>query len=95
MNPPSLIPSRRRPTSATVPIENGEFSIPLQAGSYTLRINKDGFLEALKPIIVSQATSEPAEIVLQVAPVHGAVTVIDGEPPPAALKSTLSELLAE
>jgi catecholate siderophore receptor len=57
--------------------QNGEFSLPLDPGSYMLKVAKDGFAEDSQMINLLQDGSEPRDIVLQVSPVRSAVTVTE------------------
>jgi catecholate siderophore receptor len=69
------IPAGRNSGLSAVSDQNGEFSLPLEAGTYTVKVAKEGFVEALQTVNLPKSGSE--EIVLQVAPVQGAVTVTD------------------
>ena len=62
---------------ATVTDQNGEFSLPLQTGDYTLKIVAKGFLDVSRKISFKQEESKPLEFVLQVASYRDTVTVTD------------------
>jgi catecholate siderophore receptor len=63
--------------TATVTDQNGEFSLPLQPGEYTVRIVAKGFLELSRKVSLKQDESKPLEFVLQVASYRDTVTVTD------------------
>jgi catecholate siderophore receptor len=54
---------------------NGDFSLDANAGTYRLKISAMGFTDAAQMVIFTQAGSDGLRIVLDVAPVHTAVTV--------------------
>jgi catecholate siderophore receptor len=56
--------------------QNGEFSLTLEPGEYTVRILAEGFSEASQTVGLGQSGGAPLELVLQVAAVAGSVTVI-------------------
>jgi len=58
--------------------ENGEFSLALEAGEYTVKVVAQGFAETSQVVHLNQATLESLEIVLQVAESSAMVTVTDG-----------------
>src|SRR5918912_231441 len=55
--------------------ENGEFSLALEPGEYTLRIAAEGFAEASQTVELGLLDSAPLEIVLQVVGSTADVTV--------------------
>lgn len=65
------------PGSSTVSNANGEFSLSLEPGEYTLKISADGFADATQIIRSKPSTFEPLEIVLQLAGYTATVTVTD------------------
>jgi catecholate siderophore receptor len=65
------------PGSSTLSNANGEFSLSLEPGEYTLKISADGFAEATQTIRSKPSTFEPLEIVLQLAGSTATVTVTD------------------
>ena len=69
------IPEGRHSGPSVISGQDGTFSIPLTAGTYTLRIAKQGFLEIDQAISVPQA--EPQEFVLRISPVRNTVTVTE------------------
>ncbi len=68
-----------RPASINaVTDQNGEFSLPLEPGEYTVRVTAPGFAEASQVVRLARTTSSPAlEVVLQVAGDTSTVTVTD------------------
>jgi catecholate siderophore receptor len=73
--------------------QNGEFSLPLEPGKYTLRVAKDGFDEASRTISFPESGSEPHDIRLQVAPVRDTVTVTETPGYLTATTSTATKTL--
>jgi catecholate siderophore receptor len=57
--------------------QDGHFSLPLTPGKYTLKVAREGFVEAFQTVTLATSGSAVFDIVLQVAPVHGAVTVTE------------------
>ncbi|MBI2687622.1 MAG: TonB-dependent siderophore receptor [Acidobacteria bacterium] len=55
----------------------GSFSIPAAPGAYTLRISKEGFSPAEERVDSTQSGAQGREILLQVAPLVGVVTVTE------------------
>jgi catecholate siderophore receptor len=56
---------------------NGEFSLAVGAGEYSVRVFADGFSEALQAVSVSQSGGVSLEFTLQVSGVDGSVTVVE------------------
>lgn len=56
---------------------NGEFSLTLEPGEYTLEISADGFAEALVSVRSMPTSFEPLEILMQLAGYSAIVTVTD------------------
>ncbi|MEO8129545.1 MAG: TonB-dependent receptor, partial [Bryobacteraceae bacterium] len=54
---------------------NGEFSIPLEPGVYTVQVSKEGFLEDSRSVTLPK--DGITDITLQVAPVSGSVTITE------------------
>ncbi|MDQ5844426.1 MAG: TonB-dependent siderophore receptor [Acidobacteriota bacterium] len=65
------------PGPSTVSNRDGEFSLELEPGEYTLRITATGFAEASQIIKSKPTYFEPLEIVLQVEAYSAVVTVTD------------------
>jgi catecholate siderophore receptor len=65
------------PSSSTVTNINGEFSLVLEAGEYTLKISAPGFADATQTIKSKPTNFEPLEIILQVEGYSATVTVTD------------------
>lgn len=57
--------------------KNGEFSLALEPGEYTLTVSGGGFLETAQTISISQSGIGTVEIVLQIAGANAIVTVGD------------------
>src|SRR5262245_19106082 len=71
---------------------NGEFSLSLEPGNYTVKIAAEGFLEASQPVKLGQDASETQEFVLQISPHLEAVTVSDSGYQLAATTSSTKTL---
>jgi len=63
------------PAPATVTDGRGEFTLALSPGTYTLKVDADGFEEILRSLEIGAAGVRAQEFVLQVAGVREAVTV--------------------
>src|SRR4051812_32808280 len=57
--------------------QNGEFSLTVEPGEYTIRVIADGFSEASQTVSLSQSDSASLEVILQVSGVAGSVTILD------------------
>ena len=64
------------PASSVVTDRNGEFSLNLQAGDYSVRVMAEGFSEVTQPVNL-RTGSQPLEIVLPVGPSSATVTITD------------------
>src|SRR5438128_9458871 len=71
----SAVPDGRVGPQSAVSDQNGDFTLGLDAGPYTITVAADGFLAASQAIQVPQTGSESREFVLQVAGVRDTVTV--------------------
>lgn len=67
----------RSSSFSAVTDENGEFSLALEPGEYTLKAVAEGFSEAAQTVNLGQSDSVSLEIVLQVAGTTSSVTVSD------------------
>ena len=56
---------------------NGEFSVALEPGSYTVKASAKGFLESSQTVTLAENGSESREFVLQLAGVRDTVTVTE------------------
>jgi len=56
---------------------DGRFSLSLEPGAYTLKVAKDGFLEASREVVLPLSLLRINDIRLQVAPVVSSVTVTE------------------
>ena len=63
------------PRSLATTDRNGEFSLMVQPGEYQVRVAAEGFSEVTET--VNPTSSQPIEIVLEVAPSSASVTVTD------------------
>ncbi len=66
-----------RPDSSATSDAQGEFSLLLEPGAYSIKIVADGFVERLLSIDLTANGSSSREIVLEIAPHLDAVTVSD------------------
>jgi len=89
----TAVPDRRTYGATAVSNQNGEFSLPLEPGKYTLSVAKDGFVEASQIVNLLQSDSEPLDIVLQVSPVRATVTVTESAGYLTAASSTATKTL--
>jgi catecholate siderophore receptor len=67
--------SRSASFSATTD-QNGEFSLVVEPGEYTVRVVATGFSEASQPVSLSQTETASLEVVLQVGELSSGVTVL-------------------
>ncbi len=65
----------RTPTLSTVSGDGGEFSLPLEPGSYSVHAVAPGFAEISQAVILAENGSSSLEFVLQVAGLRQTVTV--------------------
>ena len=56
--------------------QNGEFSLRVEPGEYTVRVAAPGFSEVTQTVSLSQASGASLEVALQVSGVDGSVTVL-------------------
>lgn len=56
---------------------NGEMSVALDAGEYTLTVTAEGFAELTQTVVLNYTNTEPREIVLQIAQSNAVVTITD------------------
>lgn len=56
--------------------QNGEFSVAVEPGEYTVKIAAGGFSEVAQTVSLSQSGNASLEVVLQVSGVAGSVTVL-------------------
>ena len=64
-------------TVSTVTDQNGEFSLLLSPGEYTVRVTVAGFTDASQIIRLNQDSNPLLEVILQVAGATSSVTVVD------------------
>jgi catecholate siderophore receptor len=65
------------PSASAVTDQNGEFSLMLSPGEYTIRVTVAGFSDATQTIRLSQDSNPFLEVILQVAGASSSVTVVD------------------
>lgn len=91
-----MIPEGRSSGPSLVSDRNGEFSLPLEPGRYTLKVVKDGFIEASQVVQLPQGGSETSlDIVLQVLPMRSVVTVAESAGYITGATSTATKTLTE
>jgi catecholate siderophore receptor len=73
----TAVPEGRGAGSSTVSNQSGEFSLSLDPGGYTIKIDAQGFLEAPRAVIIKDTGSEFLQVTLQIAPQRDTVVVID------------------
>ena len=73
----TAIATNRSFSSTAVADQNGQFSFRLEPGDYTLKITARGFSEYSNIVTVKFTDAEPLKIVLEVAPSHDTIVVID------------------
>jgi catecholate siderophore receptor len=73
----TAVPDNGVSGSSTVSDKNGEFSLWLEVGSYTLKVIAEGFAEGSLTVSLGQTGLETQEIVLAVAPHLDTVTVVE------------------
>jgi catecholate siderophore receptor len=66
----------RAASFSAVTDQNGEFSLGLELGEYTLRVEASGFAESAQAVNLSQTRNATLEVVLQVAGTASSVTVV-------------------
>ncbi len=74
----TAIPVGRTSGPTVISDQNGEFSLPLENGGYTVKVSKDGFLNSSRSVSFPAVSAQ--EFVLQVAPIRSTVTVEEGAP---------------
>jgi catecholate siderophore receptor len=79
--------------ASAVSDRNGEFSLPLAPGMYTLAVASDGFVETKITADITAAGFESREFILQVAGTHETVTVTDAVGYQAPVVSTATKTL--
>ena len=62
---------------STVTDQNGEFSLMLEPGDYTVRVSVAGFSDASQTIRLNQESNPFLEVILQVAGADSSVTIVD------------------
>ncbi len=62
---------------SSVTNQNGEFSLVLEPGEYTVSVKVDGFADALQTVGVTRGSNSFLEVVLQLAGATSSVTVVD------------------
>jgi catecholate siderophore receptor len=62
---------------STVTDQNGEFSLALEPGDYTVTVTADGFSEASQAVRLGQSSVTSLEVVVQVAGSSSSVTIVE------------------
>lgn len=75
------IPDGPHPRSSAISGQNGEFSLPLDAGKYTIDVTADGFKKESKSVRLLAGPAQTYEFVLQLAPKNYTVTVTESAAP--------------
>jgi catecholate siderophore receptor len=91
----TAVPEGRGAGSSTVSDQSGEFSLSLEPGGYTIKINAQGFLEAPRTVIIKDTGSEFLEVILQIAPQRDTVVVIDSNTYQAPLITSGTKTLTQ
>ena len=63
--------------ASTVTDQNGEFSLALEPGDYTVTVTADGFSEASQAVRLGQTSATSLEVVLQIAGSSSSVTIVE------------------
>src|SRR5262249_2056271 len=71
------LPEGRNSSPAVVSDQDGNFSLALEPGKYTLRISKDRFVEVSQRVELGLDGLQLEETILQLAPVSSTVTVTE------------------
>lgn len=67
----------RAAVSTAVTDQNGEFSLTIEPGEYDVRVVANGFSEFSQTVSLTQSSTNPAEIVLQIAGASAVVNIND------------------
>ena len=70
-------PQGQRPGPSAVSDQNGEFTLSLDPGTYTIQVVAEGFREDSQSVNLLPAADESREIVLQVAGIRATLTVTE------------------
>ena len=71
----TAVPDSQGPGPSTFTDQRGEFTLAVDSGRYTIKVDAPGFLEASQSIVTAQSDARSREFVLQIAGVREAVTV--------------------
>ena len=69
-------PERLGSGSSSISDQEGQFSLTLEPGTYTLTIVADGFEQTSRPLNLTTADPTPLTVLLEIAPLQNTVTVI-------------------
>lgn len=64
-------------TLSAITDQNGEFSLTLDPGEYTVRVTSDGFSNASQTVRLNQGSNPFLEVILQVGGAVSSVTIVD------------------
>jgi len=73
----AAVPEGRPSSASTLSESNGEFSLTLEPGVYTLTIIAEGFQEASQPLRLAETSAQFQEVILQVAPRRDTIVVTE------------------
>jgi len=90
-----VAPEGRAAWLSTVSDQSGEFSLALEPGSYTIKINAQGFLEAPRAVTIKSASSEYLEVTLQIATQRDTIVVTDSDTYQAPLITSGTKTLTQ
>src|SRR5512144_261985 len=69
-------PAGSVPNASTTSDQDGEFSLPLEPGSYAVKVVSEGFDKASQTVTITTSDLAPITVMLQIAQLHNAITVI-------------------
>jgi catecholate siderophore receptor len=76
----TAVPDSQRSGPSTLTDQRGEFTLAVDSGRYTIRVDAPGFVDASQLIVTPQGGAESREFVLQIAGVRETVTVTVSAP---------------
>src|SRR5215475_14043940 len=91
----TAVPEGRGAESSAVSDQSGEFSLPLEPGVYTIKINGRGFLEAKRTVSIKDTGSEFLEVDLRIATQRDSVVVTDSNAYQAPLLTSGTKTLTQ
>src|SRR5262249_44872270 len=91
----TAVPEGRGVESSTVSDQSGEFSLSLEPGAYTIKINAQGFLEVPRKVSIKDTGPEFLEVTLQIATQRDSVVVTDSNTYQAPLITSGTKTLTQ